>query len=105
MTPLLVYSITTNPFPLQASLPGGNPNIAQLTIVATNNSGSDVTLQGIMVQIPIGGGATQLTSDSTDIGPVPPANWNPPQVQTPSGFVQYFFLPQSGYGTVAAVNL
>jgi DNA-binding beta-propeller fold protein YncE len=100
MTPLLLYSITTNPFPLQASPPSGNTNVAQLTIVATNNSGSDITLQGIMVQIPVGQNAPQLTDDSTDIGPVPPANWNPPQVQTPTGFVQYSFLPQSGCGTL-----
>jgi hypothetical protein len=102
MTPLLLYSIVTNPFPLQASAESGNPNIAQLTIVATNNSGSDVTLQGMMVQIPIGQMSTQLTNDSADIGPVAPANWQKPQVQTPTGYVQYTYLPQPGYGTVKA---
>jgi hypothetical protein len=102
MNPLLTYSITTNPFPLQASASGGNPNIAQMTIVATNNSGSDVTLQGMMVQIPIGQLSTQLTNDSADIGPVAPANWQKPQVQTPTGYVQCTYLPQPGYGTVKA---
>lgn len=102
MNPTLTYSITTNPFPLQASASSGNPNIAQLTIVATNNSGSDVTLQGMMVQIPIGQLSNQLTNDSADIGPVAPANWQKPQVQTPTGYVQYAYLPQPGYGTVKA---
>ncbi|HUI30572.1 MAG TPA: hypothetical protein VLX91_10175 [Candidatus Acidoferrales bacterium] len=96
MTPLLLYSITTNPFPLQASAESGKLNVAQLTIVATNSSGSDVTLQGMMVQIPIGDGATQLTSDVSAIGPVAPQEWTMKTPQYPSGYVQYFFVPPPG---------
>ena len=102
MGTLLQYNIISNPFPLQASASSGSPNVAQVTIVVTNNTNSDVELQGMMIQIPIGQNSTQLTNDSTDIGPVPPTNWKNPGVQTPSGFIQYSFLPMEGYGTVCA---
>lgn len=100
MSTLLAYSISTNPFPIQASLPGGNPNVAQMTIVATNNSGNDVKLQGMMVQIPIGQGATQLTNDDPDISPVPPTDWILKNTLHPTGYVQYEFLPSSGSATL-----
>jgi len=102
MNTLLAYSITTDPFPLQASAVSGASTPAQVTVVATNNTGSDVALQGIMIRLPIGQGSTQLTNDSADIEPIPPANWTKPQIQTPAGYVQYSFLPQAGYGTLGA---
>jgi DNA-binding beta-propeller fold protein YncE len=102
MDTLLAYSITTNPFPLQASAASGASTLVQVTVVATNNTGSDVALQGIMIQLPVGQGSAQLTNDSADIEPVPPANWTKPQIQTPAGFVQYSFLPQAGCGTLGA---
>ena len=100
MNPMLLYSITTDPFPLQASTTDGNLNIAQVSIVATNNSGNDVTLQGIIVQIPVGNGSAQLTNDAAHIGPVPPSNWKLNQTLNPKGYVQYEFLPNQGFGTV-----
>ncbi len=102
MNTILLYNVNTNPFPLQASAQSGNPNLAQMTIVATNDTQNDVVLQGIMVQIPIGQSATQLTNDSSDIGPVAPPNWQKPQIKTPTGYIQYFYLPQQGYGTLKA---
>lgn len=101
MNTLLAYSITTNPFPLEASGQSGSPYLAQLTVVATNNTGSDVTLQGVTIKIPVGQGAAQLTNDAQKIGPVPSANWTLKDTQYPTGFVQYLFLPNTGYGTVA----
>ena len=105
MNQLLAYSIITNPFPLQASAPKGSPNVAQLTIVATNNTVSDVTLQGIIVSIPVGGSSTQLTTDAKDIGPVPPSNWVLQQTSYPPGSVQFEFLPSTGYGTTRQQQL
>jgi len=103
MNQLLAYSIITNPFPLQASAPSGSPpNVAQLTIVATNNTVSDVTLQGIIVSIPVGESSTQMTTDAKDIGPVPPTNWVLQQTSYPPGFVQFEFLPSTGYGTLGS---
>ena len=43
----------------------------------------------------------QLTNDAKTIGPVSPAHWTLKDTQYPAGFVQYVFLPNPGYGTVA----
>jgi len=101
MNAQLLYSISTYPFPLQASGQSGSPNVAQLTVVATNNTGSDVILQGVTIKIPVGQGAVQLTNDAKTIGPVSPVNWTLKDTQYPAGFVQYVLLPNPGYGTVA----
>ncbi|HUI30571.1 MAG TPA: hypothetical protein VLX91_10170 [Candidatus Acidoferrales bacterium] len=98
---LLLYSITTSPFPLQASAASGNPNVAVITVVATNNTGGEVPLQGIMVQIPVGKGSAQLTNDAKVIGAVPPDGWMLHKTSYPSGGVQYEFTPKEGHGTLA----
>ena len=102
MPTLLHYALTTAPFPLQASAQSGNANIATLTIVATNATSNGVTLQGVIVALPVGDGATQLTADTDGIGPVPPANWVLTQTQTTDGTIQYNFQPAGGSGTVGS---
>jgi hypothetical protein len=102
MDKLLYYIAMTEPFPLQASVEGKPANKAALTIVATNNSGKDVALQGIIVKIPVGTEALQLTNDAPDIQHIPPANWDSKDPQYPTGFVLYNFIPQVGYGTLPA---
>jgi len=102
MNPLLLYSITTNPFPLQASAAGKNPNIAQLTIVATNAAKNDVRLKAIIIKIPVGQGSEELTNDARHIGPVSPEDWKDPQIQTPKGFIQYTFMPKTGHSTLGS---
>lgn len=98
---LLRYALTTAPFPVQASPPSGNANVAALTLVATNATGSGVALQGVLVTLPIGDGAAQLTADAADIGPVPPPGWELAATQYPTSAVQYTFQP-TGDGTVAS---
>lgn len=102
MNPILTYGISTNQFPLQASPPTGNPNVVQLTVVASNNTVNAVTLQGVRIQIPVGIGSAELTNASQDIGPVPPPNWILQGTQYPAGFVVYIFIPNAGSGTLAA---
>ena len=60
---VLTYAIVTEPFPLLASAESGNPNRAKLTALATNGTGSDVVLEGIILQLPVGSGADALTLD------------------------------------------
>ena len=70
----------------------------QLKIVAANESGSSVTLAGIMVKIPIGLKAYQLTNSV--FTPVPPTGWQNSQIRRPNGFIEYYFLPLIGFGTL-----
>ena len=99
---LLHYALTTEPFPLQASPASGNAVVAQLTVVATNATSNDVLLQGISVTLPIGDGATQLTSNTAAIGPVPPPGWILAETQYPAGSVVYVFQPTGGVVSVGA---
>lgn len=94
-TLLLTYDLTTAPFPLQASAAsqGGEPVTASLVLLAQNNSGSDVQLQGIAIQLPVGTSANDLTEDATSIVPVSPAGWDPPAVNPAQGSMSYVFTP------------
>jgi hypothetical protein len=104
LTTLLRYDLTTNPFPLQASPETGNLNQATLTIVVSNpNADPDknsVTLQGIIISIPVGTDSTDLVGDSSDIHPVPPPGWNQPTSQTQNGNIEYTFGPKAGAAKV-----
>jgi hypothetical protein len=102
MDPLLQYDLISDPFPLLASTEGKPANKASLTIVATNSTTGSVRLQGILVKIPVGGGASQLSNGATDINAIAPTNWDPKDVQHPENFVIYNFQPQNGNGELAA---
>jgi hypothetical protein len=93
--------LTTNPFPLQASGASGNPNMATLTIVASNpNPTTPVTLQGLIITLPTGPNATELTTDALDIKPIAPTGWTLKDRQTPAGLIKYLFSPDKGQGDV-----
>jgi hypothetical protein len=98
---ILLYSLTSNPFPLQASAKSGNLDEAVITIVATNNTGADVPLQGMIVQFPIGNGSAQLTNDAKEIVVLSPEGWKLDKANYPSGYVQYQFIPAQGSGSLA----
>lgn len=102
MSMLLRYAMTTDPFPLQASPSTGTASIAQLTLIATNATGSGITLQAISVTLPVGAGAAKLTNDTSRIGMVPPAGWKLAATNYPSGEVEYIFYPNAGYGTLGS---
>jgi DNA-binding beta-propeller fold protein YncE len=101
-TPLLTYSLATEPFPLQASAATGGLSPATLTIVATNATGAPVPLQAVQITIPVGPGATGLTLDPSGIGPVPPPGWPAPTVSHPTGAAAWTFLPPQGGGVIPA---
>lgn len=92
---LLLYSLLTEPFPLQCSADSG-AIIASLTVNATNNTASDVNLSAVEIQIPIGIGASELTNDSTTIAPLAPTGWVMQQVTNGRGFSNFIFLPVGG---------
>jgi YVTN family beta-propeller protein len=98
--PVLTYDVNTVPFPLLASAETGNLNKATFTALATNATGGDVVLEGIVVQLPVGSDASTLTLDPSVIGPVAPLGWTLASTQTPPGFVQFVFHPMSGHATL-----
>lgn len=97
-TPLLSYSVLTDPFPLQASAAATPPSVATLSVVAANRSGGDVALQGIAVSFVVGTGADALTADPSGIGAIPPDGWNV-EVQ---GGVTCTFVPKASSATLPA---
>ena len=106
MTTFLRYDLMTDPFPLQASPETGNLNAAQLTVVASNPAPlTPVTLQGLIITLPIGPDSTALTQDAKGIGPVPPAGWTLKETQYPAGAVRYLFYPDKGEGGVKGAGL
>ena len=66
MNTLLTYTINVDPFPLMATLPGGTPVVATVTIRATNNGNTTVSIDKLAIQIPIGTQGNELTQDSPE---------------------------------------
>lgn len=106
MTTLLHYDITTTPFPLQASPASGNLYVAQLTIVGSNPTPSTpITLQGLIITLPVGTDGSDLTPDPTGIGPIPPTGWTLHSTETSPGSVKFIFYPAQGQGVVTDAGL
>lgn len=101
MPTLLLYTLMTEPSPLQASPQTGNLTTTQLTIIAKNDTVAGVPLQGVIVQLPVGDGQNQLTNNAPGIVPLPPPGWTLAGTQPVTGAVQYIFQPTGG-GTVAS---
>lgn len=93
MEPILTYDFSTEPFPLQAGFKKAAA-AASLTMVATNTSGQPATLKGIIVRIPIGNDAAQLTNDAKSITPAYPNDWDLLSPQFPEGSIQFTFVPR-----------
>ena len=100
--PILRYALTTDPFPLQASPQSGNLTTATLTVVASNPTPNPVTLQGLIVTLPVGDGSTDLTPDAASISPIAPANWT--LEPNPQGG-KFVFHPNTGHGAVGSEGL
>lgn len=99
-TVLLRYNLTTNPFPLQANAETGTAIRAQMAITATNGSGSDVPLRGLIIQLPVGDGAASLVAHAGGIEAVPPPDWKLADTVYCTGFARYIFQPGDGEGTL-----
>ena len=98
----LLYALTTNPFPLQASPDEGPLTDCVLTIVASNPSPEPVALGGIEVVLPIGDGAAALTPDASGVQVVPPHGW---RVQSGTAAGVYAFVPDTGTVSVTSQPL
>ncbi|MFI6986577.1 hypothetical protein ACIBSV_49665 [Embleya sp. NPDC050154] len=72
---LLDYAVLTNPFPLQASPPTGDPTIARLDMVASAPPGDPVACSRIEIALPIGTSEQSLVDTADGIRPLPPAGW------------------------------
>jgi hypothetical protein len=101
----LLYALSTDPVPLQASPAQGNPVECVLTVVASNPApdpdANPVVLKGIKITLPLGAAAADLAPDATGIGPVPPTGWTL-QPNTAAGV--YAFVPEGPPGTKASVG-
>ncbi|MBP6302310.1 MAG: hypothetical protein KBB37_00405 [Bacteroidia bacterium] len=87
-SPALTYALTTSPNPLTAGL-----NDGVLTILATNNSGGVVTLQGMEITICTGTASNDLTNEPTQVTPILPTGWTISKPQTSSGAYTFVFTP------------
>jgi hypothetical protein len=99
------YGVETDPSTLRASPATGDLTKVSMTIVVSNPTGSPVTLEGLIVTLPIGDSGTDLTADWKDIDLVPAANWNLHKTTPSAGQVQYVFYPDKGHGSVGGEGL
>ncbi len=104
-TLLLSYTLSTNPTTVEASPNQGNPNTAALTITATNESSSAVTLQVISILVPIGAAATDLTNAAAmKISQTPPTGWQTDATITGDGSATFVFTPTGGANATYTVQ-
>ncbi|WP_283138832.1 hypothetical protein [Rhizohabitans arisaemae] len=66
---MLTYTLITDPAPLEASAPGRSPSTATVYLVATNTGQQTAYWSSIKVEVPVGSGAGDLTSDFNKINP------------------------------------
>lgn len=101
----LLYALTTQPFPLQASPAQGDLVQCVLTVVASNTApdpdANPVELAGVKITLPIGEAADDLTPDATDVGPLPPQGW---QLQPNTAPGVYAFVPAGPPRTTVSVG-
>ena len=69
-TPLLAYAIVPAPEPLTASFPG-----ADLALIISNPGMTVVNCTQIIISLPVGVNAKDLTTDATGIQTFPPGGW------------------------------
>ncbi|HEX8494990.1 MAG TPA: phage tail protein [Pyrinomonadaceae bacterium] len=72
---VLTYAVSSNPDPLQASPQTGDPSLATLMIVVSNQTSSLIDCQSISFGFLQGTDAKDLFSDSTGIGTTAPTGW------------------------------
>ncbi|HEY0319610.1 MAG TPA: hypothetical protein VGC66_01435 [Pyrinomonadaceae bacterium] len=73
---LLTYAVLTTPDPLQASPQTGDPSLATLMIVVSNNTHQLIDCQSLSFSFLQGTDAKDFFSDSTGIGTSAPAGWS-----------------------------
>jgi hypothetical protein len=104
-SPLLLYALSTNQVPLQASPESGAPAQCIITVVASNPAqdpdANPVELEGVQVTLPLGSDAADLAPDATGIGPAPPSGWTL-QPNTAAGV--YAFVPDGPPKTTVSVG-
>lgn len=80
---MLTYTLLTHPAPLEASATGRADSTGTVYLVVANTGKEPVDWTTIKVQVPVGPGADDLTSDINKIGPTVkyvPKSGTPPQV-------------------------
>ena len=91
MATLLSYSFNTSPNPLTVGI-----NSGIFSLLVGNDTGSNVTLQGITICIKTGTGEEDLTNDPNQIRPVPPSGWKMGEPNVSQGQFTFVFIPSSG---------
>ena len=87
----LTYSFATFPAPLPISQPNVQER-AKLTIVATNLTAEPVQIAELIIDLPVGPAAGQLTNNADSLRVTAPLNWRY-DPSSPAGLKCYKFLP------------
>lgn len=74
--PLLTYALFTSPEVLQASPSNGQPSIARLTIVVSNNTSKLIDISSISFSFLEGSNAKDFFTDATGIAASAPSGWS-----------------------------
>jgi len=105
--PLLTYAFATFPTPLPVSPPDASEK-ARLTIVATNLTATSVSLEQLIIDLPVGPQASKLTNNAASIRTTYPAGWRVDLGSGKDGSVRFFFLPpgaQNGFALAKGSSL
>ncbi|MEL7426539.1 MAG: YncE family protein [Bacteroidota bacterium] len=86
----LVYAIQTTPIPLTAAATD-----ASITLLATNETDQPVSIEGVIIRIPVGKAADDLTDLPQQILAVPPQGWPPAKIKRSPGHLEYIFVPSA----------
>ena len=78
--PLLTYAVITDPDPIQTSPQTGDPSLAKLTIIVSNDTHQFIECQSISFGFLQGTDAKDFFSDATGIVPSAPTGWSITQV-------------------------
>src|SRR3712207_3878846 len=62
--PVLTYALEATPLPLEVSRAGGNPSLATLRILVTNDTEKATVVKRIGFRINVGSGASDLTEET-----------------------------------------
>ena len=95
MSTILDYSFTTTPNPLTLGIADGT-----FALIAANNTGSSVEIEGVSITIKTGIHEEDLTNNPDQINPVAPSGWKMSDPNISKGSYTFVFTPKSGETTI-----
>src|SRR5579872_7376178 len=93
----LSYTFIPAPNPIRASVGGGNPNAVDLQVMVSNSTTSPITLQEVLIQIPLGDNISGDLSSSQNLPS--PRNVTPGYTVTVQGSTVTILPPDGMFHT------